>query len=91
MNQLDWDIQTITPGDYTLQYEITDEAYAWFLENVYRKNRDEENGISVALSLKTYMKAELEKMLTLQLNATLSTTSSRKSRPSSRPGGGRLL
>jgi hypothetical protein len=69
MNQLDWDIQTITPGDYTLQYEITDEAYQWFLENVYRKNRDEENGISIALSLKTYMKAELEKMLTERLHA----------------------
>jgi len=24
LKQLDWDIQTITPGDYTVQYEITD-------------------------------------------------------------------
>lgn len=31
MVQLDWDVSTITPGDYTLQYEITDEAYTYFL------------------------------------------------------------
>jgi hypothetical protein len=33
LNQLDWDIQTITPGDYTSQYEITDKAYNWFLKS----------------------------------------------------------
>lgn len=48
MNQLDWDIQTITPGDYTLQYEITDEAYHWFLNNVYYPGAYEERGISIA-------------------------------------------
>jgi hypothetical protein len=68
MNQLDWDIQTITPGDYTLQYEITDEAYHWFLNNVYYPQKHEDQGISIALSLKTYMKSELEKLLTAKLN-----------------------
>jgi hypothetical protein len=67
MNQLDWDIQTITPGDYTLQYEITDEAYHWFLNNVYYPGAYEERGISIAGCLKDYMKKELEKMLTEKL------------------------
>jgi hypothetical protein len=67
MNQLDWDIQTITPGDYTLQYEITDEAYHWFLNNVYYPGAFEERGISIAGCLKDYMKKELEKMLTDKL------------------------
>jgi hypothetical protein len=68
MNQLDWDIQTITPGDYTLQYEITDEAYHWFLNTIYYPGSFEQEGTSIALALKNYMKAELEKMLTEKLN-----------------------
>jgi hypothetical protein len=60
-------VQTVTPGDYSLQYEITDEAYQWFLENVYLNNSDEANGKSIALSLKDYMKRELEQILTEKL------------------------
>ena len=67
MNQLDWDIQTITPGDYTLQYEITDEAYHWFLNNVYLPGNFEARGVSIALCLKEHMKSELEKTLTEKL------------------------
>jgi hypothetical protein len=55
LDQLDWDIATITPGDYTAQYEITDVAYEWFLNNVFR-NGDEAAGISVGASLKAYMR-----------------------------------
>jgi len=67
MNQLDWDIQTITPGDYTLQYEITDEAYHWFLNEVYYPNNYEAQGVSIGLAFKTYMKTELERILTNKL------------------------
>lgn len=31
LDQLDWDIETITPGDYSAQYEITDKAFDWFV------------------------------------------------------------
>lgn len=68
MNQLDWDIQTITPGDYTLQYEITEEGYHWFLNNVYYPGAYEERGISIGTCLKDYMKEKLERMLTDKLN-----------------------
>lgn len=32
---LEWDIQTITAGDYTVEFEIQEKGYKWFLENVY--------------------------------------------------------
>lgn len=57
LKQVDWDIQTITPGDYTVQYEITDQAYNWFLTNVYPS--DKNKGISIGASLKTFMKNEI--------------------------------
>lgn len=67
LNQIGWDIQTITPGDYTLHYEINDEAYDWFIENIYRRNGDEENGISAGMSFKLYLMAEIERILTEKL------------------------
>lgn len=67
MKQLDWDISTITPGDYTLQLEITADAYKWFLTEIYEKNDFESQGISRAYALKEYMKAELEALLTRKL------------------------
>lgn len=67
LNQLSWDVSTITPGDYTLHYEITDEAYDWFIENIYKRNGDEENGISAGMSFKLYLKAEIERILTEKL------------------------
>jgi hypothetical protein len=66
LNQLDWDIQTITPGDYTVQMEITDKAYNWFLASE-QYQRDKNRGLSVGESLKTYIKTELEKTLTDKL------------------------
>lgn len=65
--QIDWDVSTITPGDYTLQYEITDEAYQHFLEFVYYPSGEEAKGTPIGLYLKEYLKAEIEKMLTQKL------------------------
>jgi hypothetical protein len=31
LNQMEWDIQTITPGDYTAQLEISHKAYNFFM------------------------------------------------------------
>jgi len=59
MKQLDWDISTITPGDYTLQLEITTKMWENFLQEHYYKDDMEAKGISSAFALKTYMKTEL--------------------------------
>ena len=31
LNQMEWDMQTITPGDYTAQLEITEKSYRFFM------------------------------------------------------------
>ena len=67
MKQLDWDISTITPGDYTLQMEITTDMWNHFLSEVYHKDDMEAQGISSAFALKTFMKRELERILTKAL------------------------
>jgi hypothetical protein len=33
---LDYDIKTITVGDYTIEMAIKEESYYWFLENIYQ-------------------------------------------------------
>ena len=49
-----------------MQMEITDKAYEWFLEYIYP--RDKNRGSCIGESLKTYIKNELEKILTDKLN-----------------------
>lgn len=62
--QLDWDISTITPGDYTLQLEITTDMWEHYLKEHYHKDDLESQGVSSAFALKTYMKKEIERILT---------------------------
>ncbi len=61
LNFKSWDVQTITPGDYSVEYEISQHSYDWFLRTVYPA--DEANGVSPAFSLKNYMKNEIERQL----------------------------
>ncbi|CDW86701.1 UNKNOWN [Stylonychia lemnae] len=68
LNQIDWDLKTVTPGDYTLRYEISTEAYMWFCHNIYDQQHMQEKGIPKAKALKDYMKSELETILTNMLN-----------------------
>jgi hypothetical protein len=35
LNRMKWDIETITPGDYTAQMEISDKAFNFFKNNIY--------------------------------------------------------
>jgi hypothetical protein len=73
LNYKSWDVQTITPGDYSVEYEITQHSYDWFLRTIYPQ--DEANGVSPAFSLKNFMKKEIEKILDEEL-ARKKTTSS---------------
>jgi hypothetical protein len=73
---MQWDMETITPGDYTLQYEITAQAYAYFMTNVYPEAQKVNPEVSVGESLKVYLKRELEHVLTRTLQQ-------RKSEPGS--------
>jgi hypothetical protein len=62
-----WDVQTITPGDYSVEYQISAEGYKWFQENVYVNENDHE--VSPGFALKNYMKREIERILNEQLAA----------------------
>lgn len=68
LKQLDWDISTITPGDYTLQLEITTAMWNHFLQEIYNRNDMEAQGVSRGFALKTHVKTELERILTETLN-----------------------
>lgn len=59
---LDWDIETITLGDYSIEHTITKDSYDWFLENIYNP-QDKPNGDSPGESLKKYMQREIEALL----------------------------
>lgn len=59
IKNLEWDVSTITAGDYTVEYKISEEAYKHFLDTQYNVN-DKNRGISIGESLKTYLKNEFE-------------------------------
>ena len=64
MKQIDWDMSTVTAGDYTVEMMICREGYDDWKENVYRApGGDFENNVSPALSLKSYIAAEIEDAL----------------------------
>lgn len=55
MMYIEWDMKTITPGDYSQEYEISEASYNWFLENYYNIH-DKPRGISPGHSFKNYLK-----------------------------------
>ena len=59
---LDWDIANITMGDYSVEYEIPQKAYDWFLENIYEP-KDKAKNLSPGESLKEYLIKEIESKL----------------------------
>jgi hypothetical protein len=65
LDYLDYDIQSITPGDYSVEMKIEGSAYEWFLHNIYPE--DKRNNISPGYSLKKYIKHEIEKILNEEL------------------------
>ena len=55
IEQLDWDMATVTAGDYTVEFEIPKEAYEEWYNNEYMPGEDRQNGVSPAFALKTKM------------------------------------
>jgi hypothetical protein len=58
-------MDTITPGDYTMQMEITEKMYMEFIEKHYKRNPDQ-NRIGkepIAMEFKKYIKEHLERQL----------------------------
>lgn len=58
---IDWDVKTVTAGDYTVEFEVSIEIYQKFLQKFY----DETNPISENNQFKLYIKDEFERRLDL--------------------------
>ena len=66
--QLEWDLATITAGDYSVEWEIMESTYRHWYDNIYKvPGGDFEKGIAAAYSMKVYLKKEVEKFLHEQL------------------------
>ena len=64
IQQLEWDISTVTAGDYTVEFPIHKKYYQVWYNNVYKKAGGEfEQGYSPALSLKRHLIQEIEGIL----------------------------
>lgn len=57
---VDFDVKTITAGDYTIEFDINDELYFNFVQNYY----DRTNPIPEIAQFKLYMQLELQKRIT---------------------------
>lgn len=57
---VEYDLNTITAGDYTVEFDISQKFYDEFVKNYH----DKTNPTPEALQLKLYIKAELERRLT---------------------------
>ena len=56
ITQLDWDMSTVTAGDYTVEFMITKENYSTWKEMVYEApGGPKEKEISPALALKEHL------------------------------------
>jgi len=65
IQQLEWDVATVTAGDYSVEFPIKRDSYDWWKSEIYRaQGGDFERGIAPAFSLKNYLKKEIEEKLT---------------------------
>ena len=65
---LEWDIATITAGDYTVEFHIHPDGYRFWYNHEYRKaGGDYEKDVSPGLSLKKYIINEVEGVLTKEM------------------------
>lgn len=61
IRQLEWDMATITAGDYTVELKIDKSHYLRWKESVYKRpGGDFENKVSPAMSLKNHLIEEIE-------------------------------
>ncbi len=65
INQVEWDMNTITAADYTVELKINKESYIEWSKEIY-KTGDKQREIPVTFSLKEYMIKFIEEKLTAE-------------------------
>ena len=64
ISQLEWDMATITAGDYTVEQVINAETFqSWYDTHYKAPGGDFHEGISAAYSMKTHIKQRVEDYL----------------------------
>ena len=63
LNQIGWDADTITAGDYTVEYEIDPEAFQKWFDDIFSGPDGDKGRIPLAYSFKSYLKEQFEKIL----------------------------
>jgi hypothetical protein len=63
INMKEWDVATVTAGDYSIDMKITDSMVRHFRDDVYPQYKDE----SFGFALKRHLTHELEDKLTNQM------------------------
>ena len=70
IQQLEWDMATITAGDYTVEWMIKPETYnAWYEKKYLGEDGGKSKGLSIGYSMKEDLKHYLENMLTTEWKA----------------------
>ena len=61
---IDWDVKTITAGDYSIEFDLDPETYKYWQDNYYC----EESAMSECAQFKLYIQNELEERMTAMDN-----------------------
>jgi hypothetical protein len=61
---VDWDVKTITAGDYSIEFDIEQDTYDYWLEHYFDKN----NAMSENAQFKLYCQNEIEERTTAMEN-----------------------
>lgn len=69
IQQLEWDISTVTAGDYTVEFDISADSYNdWYNNNYKSYYGDYGQGYSPALSLKRHMIEQIEQAIKVDIS-----------------------
>lgn len=55
LQNVEWDVATVTAGDFSVEYQITKEMYQDFMDNHFDRSRYESPG----MALKCYLKKSI--------------------------------
>ena len=61
--KLDWDVNTHTASDYTLEMRHTRCMYKHYRDRIYEGGEDQKKGLSLGSSFKLFIKKEIEDRL----------------------------
>jgi hypothetical protein len=68
LQQVEWDMATVTVADYAVEFQINPESYQrWYQREYCKVGGDKENKIAPGLSLKSHLIEFIEKELTNDL------------------------